>query len=201
MWRAAMEVDAEILVFLDADSHDFQPDFLTGLLGPLLLEPDIELSKAAFERPLALGAAVRDGEGGRVTELVARPLLNLHFPGLSGFAQPLAGEVAIRRSLFARMSVPVGYGVEIAMMVDALGLVGLDAMTEVDLGTRQNSHQELRALSLMAAEVMVAVERRVGGPTRPDSPSFRPRPEAAGAEVWRLRCEERPPLKGCDPDR
>lgn len=191
-----MTVEADILVFLDADSHDFRADFLTGLLGPLLLESGVELAKGAFERPFSLGGTVREGEGGRVTELVARPLLNLHFPALSGFAQPLAGEVAIRRSLFARMPVPVGYGVEIAMMVDALRLAGLDALAEVDLGTRQNSHQDLRALSLMAAEVMVAVERRTGGPPRPDSPGFRPRPQAADAELWRLRCEERPPLGG-----
>ncbi len=198
MWRAAMGVEADVLVFLDADSHDFRGEFVSGLLGPLLLEPGVDLVKGAFERPLSLGTSVCAGEGGRVTELVARPLLNLHFPGLAGFAQPLAGEVAIRRDLFARMSVPVGYGVEIAMMIDALRLVGLDALAEVDLGSRQNSHQGLRALSLMAAEVMVAVERRTGAPPRPDSPGFRPRPEASAAEVWRLRCEERPPLRGCD---
>jgi glycosyltransferase involved in cell wall biosynthesis len=193
MWRAAAAVDAEILVFLDADSRDFRPEFLTGVLGPLLLEPDVELVKGTFERPLALGSSVQAGEGGRVTELVARPLLNLHFPALTGFDQPLAGEVAIRRDLFARMAVPVGYGVEIAMMIDALRLAGLGALAESHLGSRQNSHQSLRALSRMAAEVMVAVERRTGAPLRPDSPSFRPR-QTTQSEVWSLRCEERPPL-------
>ncbi len=194
MWRAAAAVDADVFVFLDADSHDFGPGFLTGLLGPLLLEPGIELVKGTFERPLRIGETSRAGEGGRVTELVARPLLNLHFPALAGFAQPLAGEVAIRRELFARLAVPVGYGVEIAMMIDALRLAGLDALAESDLGSRQNSHQSLRALSLMAAEVMVAVERRTGAPLRPDSPAFHPRPQP-DAELWRLRCEERPPLR------
>jgi glucosyl-3-phosphoglycerate synthase len=194
MWRAAAALDADVLVFLDADSRDFTAGFLLGLLGPLLLEPGVELVKGTFRRPLSLGESVREGEGGRVTELVARPLLNLHFPALTGFAQPLAGEVAIRRRLFGRMAVPVGYGVEIAMMIDALRLIGLDALAEADLGTRQNTHQRLRDLSLMAAEVMVAVERRIGAPPRPRSPSFRPRPEAAEAELWRLRCEERPPL-------
>ena len=132
-----------------------------------------------------------------MTELVARPLLNLHFPSLSGFAQPLAGEIAIRRDLFERLSVPVGYGVEIAMLIDALGLAGLDGLAEVDLGARQNRHQSLRALSAMAGEVMVAVERRTGAAPRPSSPAFRPRPEpGAPPELWRLRCEERPPLVG-----
>jgi glucosyl-3-phosphoglycerate synthase len=197
MWRAAGATAAELIVFLDADTADFHPGFLTGLLGPALLDPTLALVKGTFRRPFALGETVHDGEGGRVTELVARPLLNLHFPALAGFAQPLAGEIAIRRDLFARLGVPVGYGVEIAMLIDALGLVGLDSLAEVDLGARQNRHQSLRALSAMAAEVMIAVERRTGGAPRPSSPAFRPRPESeAGPEVWRLRCEERPPLAG-----
>lgn len=193
MWRAARVVETEIAVFLDADSADFDPGFLTGLLGPLLLEDGIELVKGTFERPFAAAAGPLPGEGGRVTELVARPLINLHFPRLAGFAQPLAGEIGIRRALLGRMHVPVGYGVEIAMLVDALALTGLDALAEVDLGSRQNRHQSLRALSAMAAEVMVAVEQRAGAPPRPASPSFRPRP-GAGGEVWRLRCQERPPF-------
>jgi glycosyltransferase involved in cell wall biosynthesis len=196
MWRGAGAVDSDNLVFLDADSSDFGAEFVTGLLGPLLEDPELALVKGTFLRPFAHGdGATSDGEGGRVTELVARPLLNLHFPRLAGFDQPLAGEIAIRRELFARLAVPVGYGVEIAMMIDALGLVGLDRLAQVDLGSRQNRHQSLRALSLMAAEVMVAVERRVGAVPRPGSPSFRPRAAGGGApEVWRLRTEERPPL-------
>ncbi|HXF32658.1 MAG TPA: glucosyl-3-phosphoglycerate synthase [Solirubrobacterales bacterium] len=202
MWRAAAATEAELLVFIDADTVDFDPAFLTGLVGPMLADPDLALVKGTFRRPLALGGAVAVGEGGRVTELVARPLLNLHFPALAGFAQPLAGEVAIRRDLFERLSVPVGYGVEIAMLIDALGLVGLDALAEADLGARQNTHQSLRALSAMAGEVMVAVERRTGGAPRPSCPAFRPRPEEdAGSEIWRLRCEERPPLASILADR
>lgn len=196
MWRAAGAVESDLLVYLDADSADFQPGFLTGLLGPILLDPALKLVKGSFHRPFAGGGAVQDGEGGRVTELVARPLLNLHFPALAGFVQPLAGEIAIERELFRRLAVPVGYGVEIAMLIDCLRLVGLDALAQVDLGTRQNRHQPLRALSAMAVEVMVAVERR-RGIARPDAASFRPRPAADGAaERWRLRCEERPPLAG-----
>jgi glucosyl-3-phosphoglycerate synthase len=201
MWRGAGATDADLLVFLDADTADFHSGFVTGLLGPILLDPDVALVKGTFLRPLALGAEVREGEGGRVTELVARPLLNLHFPSLAGFTQPLAGEIAIRRDLFERLAVPVGYGVEIAMMIDALRLAGLGALAEVDLGARQNRHQTLRALSAMSGEVMVAVEKRIGAAPRPAYPAFRPRPEAdAPAELWRLRCEERPPRAGGSPD-
>jgi glucosyl-3-phosphoglycerate synthase len=199
MWRAAAATSAELLVFLDADTVDFDPGFVTGLLGPMLLDPGLALVKGTFRRPLALGDSIREGEGGRVTELVARPLLNLHFPSLSGFTQPLSGEIAIRRDLFERLQVPVGYGVEIAMMIDALTLAGLNGLAEVDLGTRQNRHQSLRALSAMAGEVMVAVERRIGSSPRPAYPTFRPRPEAgAPPELWRLRCEERPALADAD---
>jgi glucosyl-3-phosphoglycerate synthase len=196
MWRAAAAVTSDVLVFLDADTGDFRPGFLTAMLGPILTDPGVALVKGSFRRPLALdGAVVQPGEGGRVTELVARPLLNLHFPRLAGFAQPLAGEIAIRRDLFRRLSVPVGYGVEIAMMIDCLRLAGLDALAQVDLGTRQNRHQSLRALSAMAAEVMVAAERRTGAPPRPAAPGFRPQaPAGEPPELWRLRCEERPPL-------
>ena len=142
MWRAAGAVDADVLVFLDADTADFRPGFVTGMLGPILTDPGVALVKGSFRRPLAIGGgAVMAGEGGRVTELVARPLLNLHFPRLAGFDQPLAGEIAIRRDLFSRLSVPVGYGVEIAMMIDCLRLAGLDALAQVDLGSRQNRHQ------------------------------------------------------------
>jgi glucosyl-3-phosphoglycerate synthase len=195
MWRAARAVESDLLVFLDADTADFSPGFLTGLLGPILLDPTLQLVKGSCRRPLALDGTVLDGEGGRVTELVARPLLNLHFPALSGFVQPLAGEIAIARNLFSQFHVPVGYGVEIAMLVDCLRLLGLDALAQVDLGSRQNHHQPLRALSAMAFEVMVAVERRTGAMPRPAAAGFRPRPGAAGpGEKWRLPCEERPPF-------
>lgn len=197
MWRAAATVEAETLVFLDGDSGDFRPEFLTGLLGPLLTEPRVELVKGNFERPFAAEGTVRKGEGGRVTELVARPLLNLHFPRLAGFGQPLAGEIAIRRGLLGRMRVPVGYGVEIAMLIDACALVGLGAMAEVDLGVRQNRHQPLRALGTMAGEVMMAVERRLGAPERPDSPSFLSPSATDSRPLLRsLRGAERPPFSG-----
>ena len=98
-----------------------------------------------------------------MTELMARPLLNLHRPALAGFAQPLAGEVAARRELLERLAFPVGYGVEIAMLLDAEALVGIDALAQADLGSRQNRHQPLRELSAMSYAVLVAASRRLLG--------------------------------------
>ena len=95
---------------------------------------------------------------------MARPVINLHFPLLAGFSQPLAGEFAARRELLSRVPFPVGYGVEIAVLIDALRVYGLDALAECDLGTRQNRHQPLRALGEMAFAVLAAVEQRLDGP-------------------------------------
>ena len=101
-------------------------------------------------------------EGGRVTELTARPLLNVHWPALAGFSQPLAGEFAARRSLLEKLPFPVGYGVEIATLIDTFELEGLDAIAQVALGTRQNAHKSLRDLTMMSYAILFAVEKRIG---------------------------------------
>src|SRR5262249_42013984 len=119
--------------------------------------------KAHFRRPLRVGDTTHPEGGGRVTELLARPYLNLHFPALAGFRQPLAGEIAATRTLLKTLPFPAGYGVEIAMLIDVHHQIGLERMAQVDLGTRQNRHQSLRSLSRMALEVLAAAERRVPG--------------------------------------
>ncbi|MEA2210826.1 MAG: glucosyl-3-phosphoglycerate synthase [Solirubrobacteraceae bacterium] len=161
MWRALSVARGELICFLDGDTEDPHPHHLQGLVGPLLAHPELTLVKGAFERPLARGAQAMPHEGGRVTELMARPLLNLHEPRLAGFAQPLAGEFGARRDLLEAIPFPVGYGVEIAVLVDALRHAGLDALAECDLGRRQNRHQSLRALGEMAYAVLAAMERRL----------------------------------------
>ncbi|HST41376.1 MAG TPA: glucosyl-3-phosphoglycerate synthase, partial [Conexibacter sp.] len=163
LWRSLAVTSGEIVVFLDSDTEGFDDRFLRGLLGPLLAESEVAFVKGAFRRPFKLGETTVPDGGGRVTELVARPLLNLHVPELAGFVQPLAGEFAGRRTLLEQLSFPVGYGVEIATLIDSYRLVGLDALAQVDLGERQNRHQSLRALSAMAYAVMVAAERRIPG--------------------------------------
>jgi glycosyltransferase involved in cell wall biosynthesis len=163
MWRALHVTTGDVVCFLDGDTANPDPNHLQGLIGPLLTDPAVQLVKGAFDRPLRAGGVDLPNEGGRVTELMARPLLNLHEPRLAGFAQPLAGEFAGRRQLLESVPFPVGYGVEIAVLIDALHRHGLDALAECDLGERHNRHQPLRALGEMAYAVLSAVERRAGG--------------------------------------
>ncbi len=165
MWRGVSLTQADIICFLDGDTINPHPDHLQGLIGPLLADRSLQLVKGSFERPLRVGGVDLPNEGGRVTELMARPLLNLHQPLLAGFAQPLAGEFAGRRPLFESVPFPVGYGVEIAILIDALNRHGLDSLAESYLGTRQNQHQPLRALGEMAYAVLAAVENRLDGRT------------------------------------
>ena len=150
------------------------------------------LVKGAFDRPLRAGEISLPNEGGRVTELMARPLLNLHEPLLAGFSQPLAGEFSGRRKLLEAMSFPVGYGIEIAVLIDGLRVAGLDALAECHLGTRQNRHQPLRALGEMAYAVLAAVERRLPGRfAQPPGHYLRPWQDGVVASV---PVTERPPI-------
>jgi glucosyl-3-phosphoglycerate synthase len=196
MWRALHATTGEIVCFLDGDTADPTPLHLQGLLGPLLSDRSLALVKGAFDRPLSADGVTLPHEGGRVTELMARPLLNLHEPLLAGFAQPLAGEFAARRALLERCAFPVGYGVEIAILIDALRACGLDALAECQLGTRQNRHQPLRALGEMAYAVLVAVENRLGGAGPAGAPVagryLRPWDDGAVAAV---AVAERPPIR------
>nr|BFE78028.1 hypothetical protein GCM10020093_006290 [Planobispora longispora] len=139
-----------MLVFIDADLREFRTSFVTGLLGPLFGDPGVVYVKGCYDRPLR---GVGNG-GGRVTELVARPLLNLHWPLLAGFVQPLAGEYAGRRSALERVPFVTGYGVELGLLIDLLELHGLDALAQVDLGRRVHSHQSTDALGGMAAQIL-----------------------------------------------
>ena len=117
--------------------------------------------KGAFDRPLRVGETELEHEGGRVTELMARPLINLHEPRLAGFSQPLAGEFAARRELLEAIPFPAGYGVEIGVLIDALRTSGLESLAECHLGTRHNRHQPLRTLGEMAYAVLAAVDNRL----------------------------------------
>jgi len=166
MSKSLFVTTGDVLVFMDADLLDWDTHFVPGLLGPLLTRADVSLVKGFYERP-SLGDS-HEGvdaayEGGRVTELVARPLVALQHPKLGGLVQPLAGEWAVRRSLFESLHVPTGYAVELAALVDTARLLGVDAIAQVDLGRRAHRHQALRDLGAMATQLMAAMERRRAG--------------------------------------
>jgi glucosyl-3-phosphoglycerate synthase len=162
MWRSLSVARGDIIMFADADTADFREHFVYGTLGPLLADPGIQFCKAAYRRPFSQGEkSVPDG-GGRVTELMAKPLINLFYPELAGFVQPLAGEFAGRRELLNAVPFFTGYGVEIGMMIDVFAEVGLEGMAQVDLGTRQNRHQSLASLAKMSSIVLRTVAMREG---------------------------------------
>ena len=145
MWRALQVTDGDIVAFLDGDTADPSPAHLLGILGPLIMDENIQMVRGCFDRPFKQpNGEHRPHEGGRVNELVARPLLNIHFPQLAGFRQPLAGEFAARRSLLVKLHFPVGYGVEIGTLIDTWRMVGLEGLAEVDLGTRQSERLRQR---------------------------------------------------------
>ena len=161
LWKSLYVTRGDVVVFIDADLEQFDPQFAVGLMGPLLADPTVEFVKAFYDRPLQAGQTILPAGGGRVTELMARPLLNLHWPQLAGFVQPLAGEYAGRRSLLERIPFMSGYGVEIAMLVDVFELAGLSAMVQVDLGSRRHRNSSDAALGQMAAQVYLALLSRI----------------------------------------
>jgi glucosyl-3-phosphoglycerate synthase len=161
LWKSLFVTTGDIVVFVDADLRDFDPGFAVGLIGPLLADPHTQFVKAIYDRPLEDGRTVLPAGGGRVTEILARPLLNVHYPELAGIVQPLAGEYAGRRDLLERLPFASGYGVEIAMLVDVLHEVGLDAMAQVDLGRRSHRNSPDDALGRMAAQVYLALLSRL----------------------------------------
>ena len=162
MWRSLSVARGDLIAYLDADTRRFSDHFATGMLGPLLLDPGARFVKGTFRRPFATpGGQELPADGGRITELMARPLLSAFYPELAGFVQPLAGEVAARRELFHRLPFATGYAVETAMLLDARELLdGTEGMVEVDLDVRRNRHKPLTELGPMADEVLrVVVDR------------------------------------------
>ncbi|ATL28691.1 glucosyl-3-phosphoglycerate synthase [Streptomyces formicae] len=192
LWRSLLATRGDVVAFVDADLREFSADFVSGIVGPLLTDPDVHFVKAMYDRPLGSAA----GQGGRVTELMARPLLNMHWPQLAGFVQPLGGEYAARRSLLERLPFPVGYGVELGLLVDALHTVGLDALAQVDVGVRKHRHQDGQALGRMAAAIYRTAQLRLarGHLVRPELTQFVRGEHGFEPRTYPVDTEERPPM-------
>jgi glucosyl-3-phosphoglycerate synthase len=159
LWKSQFVTNADVTAFIDADLTEWGPHFLRGVIGPLLANPQVQLCRGFYDRILDVGGLVTL-EGGRVTELVARPWLALFRPELSGMVQPLAGEWAIRGTLLRSLSIPTGYGVEISTLLDVHARYGVRAIAQVDLGRRAHRHQNIHDLGAMAVEVLAAANRR-----------------------------------------
>ncbi len=155
LWKSLYAAQGDVIVWCDGDVREWDPAFVLGLVGPLLARPDLAFVKGFYERPL-------DGRpgGGRVTELVARPLLSLLFPSLAGIVQPLAGEYAGRRAVLEQLPFVEGYGVDLALLIDVAERFGIDRIAQVDLGVRIHRNRPLDELSPQAAAVMQAALRR-----------------------------------------
>jgi glucosyl-3-phosphoglycerate synthase len=198
MWKALFVSAGTLLVFVDADLTVWTTQFVVSLLGPLLDRPETLLVKGFYHRLLAAGGG-EQGHGGRVTELVARPLLNLCWPALASVVQPLAGEWAARRSLLETLPVPVGYGVELAALLDTYERHGLGALAQVDLGSRGHRHQSVQDLGVMAAELMGVAHRRIASSSGlppdagPDGRTLRQFDAASGWTVRPVPAVERSP--------
>jgi len=163
LWKSLLVTRGDIIIWIDTDIVNIHPRFLYGLIGPLLLDPRIQLVKGFYRRPLRVSDRVQAGGGGRVTELTARPLLNLFYPELSGIIQPLSGEYAGRRSALERLPFFSGYGVETGLLIDVFEHFGLSAVAQVDLLERVHHNQPLEALSKMSFAIIQAVIRKLEG--------------------------------------
>ena len=162
MWRALHVLEGDVVAFVDGDTSDFGERFVCGLVGPLACEDgEIEFVKGFYRRPFRASDGVQPTGGGRVTELLARPLLRSLYPELARVRQPLAGEIAARRDLLRRVPFATGYAVDIALLIDAWSEVGLAGLAQVDLDVRQNDHQDLPALGAMANDVLAGVLTRL----------------------------------------
>jgi glucosyl-3-phosphoglycerate synthase len=202
LWKSLYATSGDLIAWSDTDIVDWHPRFLFGPLGPLLAEPRIGYVKAYYQRPIVEGGQLKEGGGGRVTELVARPLINMFFPELSGYIQPLSGEYAGRRVHLEQIPFFTGYAVEIGHLIDLAQRLDLAGLGQVDLDVRIHRNQELEGLSRMSFVILQAVMKRLEERRKAHlfaelgSSIKLPRsgPHKLSLEVIDLADEERPPM-------
>jgi glucosyl-3-phosphoglycerate synthase len=160
LWKAIYQLTGDIICYVDADIKNIHPRFVYGLVAPLIYNSETKYVKAFYDRPLAYSHGVRPSGGGRVTEILVRPLFSLLFPDLTGLIQPLSGEYAVRREVLERISFPIGYGVETSHLLDVYHKWGLSAFAQTDLDQRVHRNQSTRDLGKMAFGIMQTFLRR-----------------------------------------
>ncbi|MBK9714757.1 MAG: glucosyl-3-phosphoglycerate synthase [Kouleothrix sp.] len=203
LWKSLYAVSGDLVAWVDTDIRNFHPRFVYGLIGPMLREPRLAYCKGFYRRPIQQGQELASTGGGRVTELMARPLLNLFYPELSGMVQPLAGEYVARREAIEQAPFFTGYGVETGLLIDLLERLGLGALAQVDLQQRIHRNQELMPLSKMSYAIAQVVLRRLEQRQRvhllePVNQNMKliryAEDEGFHLEVREIRDHERPPM-------
>ncbi len=204
LWKSLAATSGDVVAWIDADIENIDASFAFGLLGPLLTDPSVAFVKGFYERPFAERDRLRPTGGGRVTELVARPWLNMFWPDLAGLIQPLAGEQAGRRSVLERLPFVSDYGVEVGLLIDVYDEVGLDAIAQVDLERRVHRNQSVEKLGRMAFVIQQSLMSRLQregrltltDPPQPVLAQFRNRLGDYVMVAHDLPVTERPPLLG-----
>ncbi len=202
LWKAIYQLKGDIIVYIDADIKNIHPRFVYGLVAPLILNPRIKYAKAFYDRPLAFSQGIRPSGGGRVTEILIRPLFSLFFPELTAIIQPLSGEYAVRREVLERIPFPIGYGVETSHLIDVFTLYGLPAFAQTDLDKRVHRNQDTRSLGKMAFRILqtfISRLARVGIIEKmPEMTNilrqFQARDDAFEELLFEIDEEERPPM-------
>ncbi|HVV23162.1 MAG TPA: glucosyl-3-phosphoglycerate synthase [Pseudonocardiaceae bacterium] len=199
LWRSVAATTGDVLVFLDSDLVDPDPGFVTALLGPALTVPGVHLVKGFYRRPLRLETAEVGTGGGRVTELLARPLLAALRPELAGVVQPLGGEYAVSRQFAESVPFAAGYGVEIGLLLDAHARYGLDGLAQVNLGVRKHRNRSLLQLGVMARQILDTALARCDVPgERSESTSFTQFVQVSGEwlpDATEIAIADRPPIR------
>ena len=203
LWKALYVTHGDIIVYIDADIKNIHHRFAYALLGPLLLSDHIRFTKAFYDRPIAVGNNQwRPTGGGRVTELVTRPLFSMFMPDLTQFVQPLSGEYAGYRNIFEDIPFHIGYGVETGMLIDIYEKWGLDIMAQVDLDRRVHKNQDTKALGRMAFVIIETFLNRIQRSARIDVKQeifnemiqYRLNQGVIKPETYVIQTHERPPM-------
>lgn len=187
MWKGVYASSGDVVVFCDADIRDFDPAFVLGLAGPVLMRDDVMFNKGFYDRPAADGRG-----GGRVTELMARPVVSVFFPHLADLAQPLSGECAARREVLEAVPFAGGYSVDLGLLIDVTARFGNATLVQCDLGERVHRNRPLHELSPQALAILQLALARAGVDS--DDPTWAAQLVRPGADPASVRLEELPPL-------
>lgn len=202
LWKAIYQLEGDIIIYLDADIKNIHAKFAYGLLGPLIHRPEIKYVKAFYDRPLVSSGEYRSAGGGRVTEVLVRPLMSLFFPELTAFLQPLSGEYAVRREVLEKIPFPIGFGVETAHLIDVYQQWGMEAFAQTDLDQRIHQNRPVQELGRMAFGIMQTfLSRMESHGLMTDIPEMKPilrQFQSQGHDfeqvLHEIDVEERPPM-------